>query len=437
MSVQEQLEELYQRKEAIASSSAMKSVRNQVGGKGLQKVQRLYEDAAREHRNALSKRRVLEHRLGWIPGGRRLAGRLHGEPVRQAEQKAAQAKARLEGLMRKVDAEATARIQRRLAEVDNEIQSLLLASAAAVREMMAPAPVLAPPEVVAEPGEAASVAVAEERSASTVEAAAPSADVVPQGEASPRTADDVFPGEPVGAGPFAATVRADERLPFKGAIESAAPVEPTEIFLPRKATSGEEIVPVRIEQLPDRGASLSLSGLLGGFSWRKICGAELAEVHECDICGEKDGLALHESWSYSDPVDGQQFAVARLNGFRVLCDACHGMFHLNITRGNPKLQFSLDRMRSINSWTVAELGGYIEWSTKLASYRNRADWALDLSILTPHAPLVVSDTWEPAMVNECLERQDPATGFFATTRVFGVSWVLGNDWTEHKAEPAP
>lgn len=436
MSVQEQLEELYQRKEAIASQSAMKSVRNQVGGKSLQKAQRLYEEAAREHRNALSKRGVLEHRLGWIPGGRRLAWRLHGEPVRLAEQKAAQAKARLEGLSRKVDAEAAARIQRRLSDVDSEIQALLLASAAVIKEMMAPAPAATPPEVAPEPVEEASVAATEEGS-SPVEETAASADVAPQGEASDRAPVDVSPGEKAGADPFAATVRADERLPFKGAIESAAPVEPTEIFLPRRAASGEEIVPVRIEQLPDRGASLSLSGLLGGFSWRKICGAELAEVHECDICGEKDGLALHESWSYSDPVDGQQFAVARLNGFRVLCDACHGMFHLNITRGNPKLQFSLDRMRTINGWTVAELGDYIEWSTKLASYRNRADWALDLSILTPHAQLVVSDSWEPAMVNECLERQDPVTGFFATTRVYGVSWVLGNDWTEHKAEPAP
>ena len=153
------------------------------------------------------------------------------------------------------------------------------------------------------------------------------------------------------------------------------PFETLERFLPRYAR--KTVVPLVVDLIPSSAWHASLANVLVKRSWDAIREAEGAKTGGCTECGVKTGLECHEIWSYRADL-----GVQKLEGFEILCGACHETRHLGFASVRGRLPQVMDRLATINRLTIAERRPYLDLVYARFEERSKRRWAMDLSIVS-------------------------------------------------------
>lgn len=99
--------------------------------------------------------------------------------------------------------------------------------------------------------------------------------------------------------------------------------------------------------------------------------------YRCEVCGAGGRLEAHERWAYDEPR-----AVQTLKRLVCLCQDCHTATHFGLARVRGVHEQAAAHLRRVNGWTREAADAHIADAFTVWEWRNRIDWALDLSMLT-------------------------------------------------------
>lgn len=129
-----------------------------------------------------------------------------------------------------------------------------------------------------------------------------------------------------------------------------------------------------------------------------------ASARNCAICrnvGPMRNLEIHERWSYT--LNGDHY-FQTLEGFDVLCPACHEVCHFAVGLTNGRLVPMANHLKRVNKWTDDEVREHITEALKTWAERNEWEWKLDLDWLRRREPRVpVSAAGKPADMGDLQE----------------------------------
>jgi hypothetical protein len=142
---------------------------------------------------------------------------------------------------------------------------------------------------------------------------------------------------------------------------------------------------LKIELVPEPlwGRNLRSDDALGRKRWRTLRKRVLEERGPaCAVCGNTEGLHLHEQWSYEErPRTG----VAKLVGLEVVCDLCHRVHHFGQTQqlsqegvlSDAGLAAVKRHFRAVNQGCGVDLDAH--YAEALAEWRARSSkvWRVD------------------------------------------------------------
>ncbi len=105
--------------------------------------------------------------------------------------------------------------------------------------------------------------------------------------------------------------------------------------------------------------------------------------NRCEACGSLADpsqalyLEAHERWSYDDVTHVQ--ALRRLI---CLCSACHLSTHMGFANVRGRTEEATAHLMAVNNWTRTVADEHISAAFDLWAIRSRADWTLDLGMLS-------------------------------------------------------
>jgi hypothetical protein len=114
----------------------------------------------------------------------------------------------------------------------------------------------------------------------------------------------------------------------------------------------------------------------------------------CEVCGGRGRrwpVECHEVWHYDDDTN-----VQRLERLVALCPACHEVKHAGLASKRGRLEAVIQRLATVNWWTVDDAALYLEAVFEQWASRSRHQWTLDVSVLRTRYGIGEMEAFRPA-----------------------------------------
>ncbi len=98
--------------------------------------------------------------------------------------------------------------------------------------------------------------------------------------------------------------------------------------------------------------------------------------NHCEVCHATGRIEAHERWDYNQKTHTQT-----LRRIIALCSNCHTATHFGLAQIRGVDARALLHLQKVNNWTISQAEQHVDEAFAIWEYRNKYDWALDLTIL--------------------------------------------------------